>query len=444
MPTDPVDYGTCEVAQALLASGSGAVVRVVLASDPSGARALAASGATLDARAESYVVTPSPDATYVVGRDPVGAMYGALDVAERLRDADGTIPPSSAWAAAPSVALRAANLFLVLPANGETTATWWFRDPGFWTAYLDMMAHARLDFLDLHAMYETASTLFPDALLYFGTSASFPAVGVAPADRATNVAVLQQVIAMAAVRGIQVGLMSYRSDTSPLADGTGPALADADLQTYTREAVVDLARKVPGLTRLGFRIGESGHDAAWYAATYVAGVQQAATGVQVYTRTWGTSKPEVLSLAAAAGGSMLLEAKYNGEQFAAPYLIEGASFAGFGAYAYQSYLEPPAPYAFVFQVRAGGTHRIFRFADFERARRAALSLAMSPRIAGLTFEAGHAYFPQRDFYHAPADVFSPWTFRRDELAYTLVGRLAYDPATPAARFRAILAARVGT
>lgn len=444
-PASPIEYGTCQVTRALAAAQSPAVVRVVLASDAQAAAAIAAAGVTLDARPESFALVSTNAETFAVGRDDVGAMYGALEIAERLDDGGAAaLPLSAPVTGAPSVALRAANLFLVLPTQGETMASWWLRDPSFWTAYLDMMARARLDFLDLHAMYDTQTTIFPNALLYFGTSASFPDVGVAPADRAADVAALQQVVAMASVRGIHVGLMSYRSDTSPRADGTGPALSDADLQTYTREAVADVARRVPGLARLGFRIGESGHDAAWYGATFLAGVADAATGVKVYTRTWGTTKPELLSLVAAAGPDTIVEAKYNGEHFAAPYAIEGASFAGFGPYSYQGYLAPPAPYALVFQVRAGGTHRIFRFAQFERARRAAGSLAMSPRVAGVTLEAAHAYFPQRDFYHAPQDAFSPWTFRRDELSYLLIGRLAYDPTTPEARFRAMLAARVGT
>jgi len=444
-PADPVDYGTCEVAHALTAVSSAAVVHVVVTGDPQGDAALAQAGATLDARPESYAAVPANGATVVVGRDAVGAMYGALEVAERLRQTGASaLPLAAPVTGAPGVALRAANLFLVLPTGGETMGTWWLRDPAFWGEYLDMMAYARLDFLDLHAMYDTHTTLFPNALLYFGTSASFPAVGIAPADRAANAAMLGTIVSMAAVRGIRVGLMSYRSDTAPLADGTGPALSDADLTTYTREAVADVARKVPALARIGFRIGESGHAASFYVGSFVAGANDAKTGVGIYTRTWGTTKPDVLSIVAAAGGDTLIEAKYNGEHFAAPYAIAGASFATFGEYSYQGYLDPPTPYGFVFQIRAGGTHRMFRFASYERARRTALSLGMSPRIRGFTLEAGHAYFPQRDFYHAPADVFSPWTFRRDELAYALLGRLAYDPLTPADRFRGMLKARVGT
>jgi hypothetical protein len=443
-PSDPIDFGRCQLRAALAYANSPAPVSIVLASDPLGASALALGGVTLRAGPESFAVVTVEAETIVVGSDLVGAMYGALEVAERLREVGaGALPLRAPIGGAPGVSLRAANLFLVLPTSTDpSNLPWWFYDPEFWREYLNLMARSRLDVLDLHGMYDIETTLFPNALLYFAISPSFPDVGIDAVLRNVNAAMLRQIVAMASTRGIRVGLMSYRSDTSPRADGTGPALSATDLVTYTREAAADVARGVPGLTWLGFRIGESGQNAAWYESTFVAGVS--GTGVKLYTRTWGTTEPEILSVVAAAGSSTLVEVKYNGEQFGAPYVIAGASFAKFADYSYQGYLNPPAPYPFVFQLRTAGTHRIFRFANWERARRTALSFGMSPRVTGFTFEPAHAYSPQRDFYHAPHDVFSPWTFRRDEISYLLLGHLAYDPAAPESRFRAMMAARLGT
>ncbi|HVR63080.1 MAG TPA: hypothetical protein VMU50_14355, partial [Polyangia bacterium] len=225
-----------------------------------------------------------------------------------------------------------------------------------------------------------------------------------------------------------------------------PMLAsEADLKTYTREAAEDLARRVPGLWRLGFRIGESERPASWYEDTFVAGVHAAGTGVGLATRTWGASKPDILGIVAAAGEDTIVEAKFNGEQLGAPYAIQGGLFATAGSYSYQSFLTPPVPYQFVFQLRAGGTHRIFRYSSYQRTQRTVKALAMSPMVRGFSLEPPHAYFPARDYYHANrGDRFSEWTFRRDELAYLLFGRLGYDPSTPETFFRAALAARVGT
>jgi hypothetical protein len=371
-------------------------------------------------------------------------MYGALDVAERLRmNGASALPLASPVTAAPRIGLRAANPFLVLQADHE--ASWWLLDPSFWTEYLDMMARARLDYLDLHGMYDLDNTNFPDALLWFSTSASFPAVGVAAPLRAQNLAMLDSILGLARVRGIQVGLMSYSSNTSPRDDGVGPSLDAEDFQTYTREAVQYFASNAPGLAHLGFRVGEGGQPASWYESTFLAGLAAAHSGATPSTRTWEVPKSDILSLAASTGPELLVEAKYNGEHLGLPYVVAGGRMASWGSYSYQDYLSPPTPYRFVSQVRSGGTHRIFRYASYARTRRAVLALGVSPRVQGFSFEAAHAYLPQRDFYHKnPADSFSPWTFRRDELAYLLFGRLGYDPSTPDSVFEAALAERVGT
>jgi hypothetical protein len=146
----------------------------------------------------------------------------------------------------------------------------------------------------------------------------------------------------------------------------------------------------------------------------------------------------------AAQGDLYVEAKFNGEHLGPPYPVAGGRMAGrWRAYSYEGYLDAPPPYRFVFQVRAGGTHRVFREASYAYLRRVMPTTVLGG-AEGFSFEFGHAFFPQRDFLHARADRFSPWTFRRDELSYLLAGRLAYDPATPEAVFRDALRARVGT
>src|SRR5258708_3362142 len=239
----------------------------------------------------------------------------------------------------------------------------------------------------MHGMYNLGSTIFPSALLYFATSATYPDVGAPAADRERNLAMLNEVIRLATARGIHVGIMSYRADTTLNGDDPQALNDDDATKTYVREAAEDLARRAPGLWRLGFRIGESARAASWYEDTFVAGVRAAGTGVRLSTRTWGATKSDILGIVAAAGNDTIVEAKFNGEHLAAPYAVAGGLFSIAGAYSYQ-------------------------------ARHS------SPAVAG--------------------DKFSTWTFRRDELSYLLFGRLGYDPATPERVFRRALATRVGT
>src|SRR5260370_40430018 len=181
-----------------------------------------------------------------------------------------------------------------------------------------MMAHARLALLDLHAMYDLGNTIFPNALLYFGTSPTYPNVGVPAADRARTAAMLQTITQMAAARGIRVGLMTYRSDTSPTGDGPQALADDTALRAYTREATRDIATQVPALWKLGFRIGESLKPATWYADTLVAGLLEATSGATAYTRTWLSSTADTLKTVAAAPSKSLAEPKLNGEPTGPP------------------------------------------------------------------------------------------------------------------------------
>ncbi|HEX2658154.1 MAG TPA: hypothetical protein VHU40_07785, partial [Polyangia bacterium] len=448
-PTSPIDFGDCAIQQALatlapaLPSAPVIVARALDATAPA-SDVPPQIAALVDARPESYVIVPGAEQTLIVGRDATGAMYGALELAERLRlHGPAILASSSIIRGAPAVGFRASNLFWTVKAPNESK--WWFLDEGFWHQYLDLMASARLNMLDLHAMYDPATTVFPNALLYLARSASYPDVGAPAAERDANLAMFNKVVAMAAARGIRVGLMTYQARTT--LDGYSDEVLDAEAQkVYTREATADLVTRIPGLAVLGFRIGEGGKPAVWYIDTLVAGAHQARPDMPLYTRTWGSGKDEILKLADAFGPGAIVESKYNGEQIGPPYVIAGGNFIGYSSYSYQNYLTPPAPWSFVFQVRTAGTHRFFRAASYERARRAVLSLGqLSPSVRGFTLEPPHAYNEQRDVFHAmAADRPSPWTFVRDDLMYLLWGRLGYDPTTPEATFRALAARELGS
>ena len=152
-PTGPIDYGRCAVDQALAEVQTTRAIVIATVADPSVASVSPAVAPLLDGRAESYVVIPLANTTWVVGRDEIGAMYGALEIAERLRlYGAASVPPAVALRGTPAVPFRAANLFWTL--KDEDEATWWFLDESFWRDYLDLLAHARLDTLDIHAMYD--------------------------------------------------------------------------------------------------------------------------------------------------------------------------------------------------------------------------------------------------------------------------------------------------
>ena len=442
-PSTPIEYGRREVNSALAQAGLTQRVCLFTVWDRGVEATFSADGVPLDRSPESFAAKDTPAGVAILGRDSVGTMYGALELAERIRTLGAkALPLDKPLVGTPLIHIRGVNLFLTLPQAQE--ANWWFHSTAFWTEYLDLLVRSRFNFLDLHGMYNLDNTVFPNALLYFATSKTFPHLGAPSDQRQRNVQMLRAVVRMAEARGISVGLMSYRADLS-MTGWSAPqqSLTDDELKIYVREAATDLAQSLPRLWRFGFRIGESQRPASWYHDTLIAGVQQANTGLEMYTRTWLTSRREVMAVTKAAGGQFMVEAKLNGEQLALPYPVAGGAFARhWQHYSYEDYMNRPAPWLFVFQVRAGGTHRLFRQASLQKTRRLMRAIA-DTRADGFSYEFPHAYTPQRDFYHSHSDLYSEWTFRRDELQYLLAGRLAYDPNVPETVFRAALGARVG-
>jgi hypothetical protein len=414
-PTSVLDY----------ARHAAPAARLLVAGSPEAADALRRSPLPLDVAPESFVAFHDGATAVVIGQGEVGAMYGAFEIGE------GTSLPI---ARKPAVSIRAYNPYLAIPDHGEKC--WYFLDAGYWRGYLDELARSRINVLDLHAMYNLFNTTSPNALLYFAKSTTYPDVGIAAAERERNMQMLATIVRMAKVRGIRVWFLSARSDANPLADGVKDHTARLDeeaTKVYTREAVLDLAHRVPDLERVGVRIGESTRPASWYADTWGAAL---ANGPKFYTRTWWTKKSEVLALVDTPGLSNdpVVEVKFSAEHLA-PWIPQGGNFAEQNrerwrpSYLYEDYLDDPQPYDFVFQIWNSATYRMFRFVSPSLTRRVLGAMhGISNRPRGFSLQAAHAYGRQRDFWHEePSDRYSEWTYSRDAMEAYLFGRLGYDP-----------------
>lgn len=424
---------------------------------------------------ESYAITSDGSKVRIEGGDAVGAMYGAFEFAERLRD-----DPVKAWTTKaegkPYLPERGLNLFLTLPWNYAKNDTeydpaalvdpdrWWFQNDDYWTSLLDLMAHSRLNWLDIHGTWDISVTDAPNLYAYFVTAPSFQKVGVSPEIKAANLARLNQVIAMAHARGIRVSLMAYQAslkipqNPDPPYEGT-----EANVYAYTREAVEQMIRKAPGLDAIGFRIGESGHGGSFFTC-YGEAVKNSGRDIPLITRSWVTRRQSVLPLARASK-DFTVEIKYNGEHWGAPYMVAGGRVANWYSYSFEDYLSDPGspatnartwpgwpaasagsnapqgadgptqgrwpgePYKIVWQVRANGTHRIFPFYNPEWVRRSIRCMKIGT-ASGYTIEGEDAYYPKRpDYYMAdPEQKGYRWIHQRDAMYWTTWGRLGYDPS----------------
>ncbi len=428
--------------------------------------------------AESFVLETRAGTASIVASDPVGAMYGELELAERVERLGASVfQQASTTHASPYLPVRALNLFLTLPWDPEKNEPirdpsalgdpqrWWFQNEDYWTTLLDLMAEARLDQLDLHGAYDIDTTRFPNLYAYFVDSPSFPEVGVAKTIKSRNLAQLAHVIELAHSRGVKVSLMSYEAQFyTPHNPKPAYESSEANLQRYTREVVEAMIRALPGLDAIGFRIGESGHGAEFFRC-YPEAVQASGRDIPLYTRSWITRKSVVVPLAQASA-DFTVEIKFNGEQWGPPYPIAGGRVPGWHSYSFEDYLSdsnvtsaarmwpgdpaeggerwPAEPYKIVWQVRANGTHRIFPFYDPDAVRRTVQSMRMGT-ARGFSVEALDAYFPATPRYYVAdrKDVWCDWVHQRDALWLVQWGRLGYDPTTPEEVFERAIEAHLG-
>src|SRR5579862_5658724 len=329
--SSPLDFARSEIAQATGARSGDVRVEVRKGKAP-----------------ESFRIEPSDGKVRIVGSDETGAMYGAFEFAERLRN-EGAKAWTDTANAEPYLRERGVNLFLTQPWDYKRNDTddsvaaltdpkrWWFQDEHYWTTLLDLMAHSRLNWLDIHGTWDISVTDAPNLYAYFVTSPSFPKVGVPDDVKAADLAQLNHVIDMAHERGIRVSLMCYEANLKIPQNPNPPYKGtEQNIYQYTKEAVEQMIRKAPKLDAIGFRIGESGHGENFFTC-YGEAVKASGRDIPLITRSWVTKKQKVLPLARASK-DFTVEIKYNGEQWGAPYIVAGGRMANWGSYSYEDYL----------------------------------------------------------------------------------------------------------
>jgi len=457
----PIDFGRREIDAALSSRGLKAQLAINIASV---------------GPPESFEISFKSGSVAVKGTDPNGAMYGALELAERIRRRGAAALTGGPITGRPFLRDRGWNLFLTLPwdyGRNNTDydpkalndpARWWFQNDKFWQTLFDQMARARLNWLDLHGSWDVSVTDAPNLYAYFIQSERFPKVGVAAEIKAANLERLNKIIRMAHERGVRVSLMAYEARfRTPHAPDPYPE-NEADLYAYTREVVEKMIRQAPALDAIGFRIGESGHGEAFFNC-YLEAVKNSGRDIPLITRSWLARKSRVVPLAKASK-DFTVEIKYNGEQWGAPYMVMGGRMAGWYSYSFEDYLSdsgsagaarlwpgnpaaggeswPSQPYKIVWQVRANGTHRILPVYNPAWVRRAVRSMLLGT-ASGFTVEGLETYYPKSPRYYLAnlEDAYCDWTHERDWMYLTTWGRLGYDPDVPDSAFEALLAEKLG-
>jgi len=239
----------------------------------------------------------------------------------------------------------------------------------------------------------------------------------------------KKIIKMAKDRGIRVSLMSYQAGWKfSKTEETKPyEPSEEELSDYTRDVVSRIIRECPDLWMLGFRIGESGMGESFYEGSYIAGIEESGRDINLFTRTWGVKHENIYALSDKFSGRFYIEIKYNGEQLGLPYQAITDTSNTVPSYSWESYGDYPRDYKIIWQIRANGTHRIYRWGDPSFARRVSLTSKFID-ASGFSIEPMTSYYPMTDYiFKENGNITYRWDHDRNWFWYELFGRTGYNP-----------------
>ncbi len=407
----------------------------------------------------------------IAGGDERGAMYGVLDVAEQIR-------LGTSWSKIQERTVKAPFEFRAIkfnlpwsayrtsPALEQHQET--CKDLRYWEAFLDMMAENRFNVLSLWSLhpytYMIRPTNFPEACPF------------SDAELAEWKKLWGGIFAMAKERGIETYLLNWNIFVSPefsrahnvapwsvsLSHIGGEADATGDLVVrYTREVVTQVLDEYPDLTGLGITLGERMGGVTpdqrrdWLDQTFFAGIAQAQRPAKfIYraplsanTGSGGTtseendrrSRAQIESLTNNITGPVYVEFKHNwSHAHSSPdlFIVHGGPLSD----AYWN--PPPTRHKVVWTMRNEDMY-ILRWGQPDFVREFIQRQGGRDYVAGAII-GSECYIPALDYItkEGPHKTWR-WAFERQWLFYAVWGQLLYDPATPDARFEAMLDARFG-
>ncbi|MBN2452038.1 MAG: carbohydrate-binding family 6 protein [Lentisphaeria bacterium] len=422
---------------------------------------------------QAYRIRTQPGCVIVSSADPVGLMYGGLEVADALRDGISVADADRT----PFVARRGIKFNLPLdlrtPSYSDTgdaaqrnIPVLWERD--FWREFLDEMARGRYNVLTLWNLHPFPSMVrvpeYPQValddvqrtLVPFDTTFSLCGIDmIRPPmlERAEVVKTLtidekiafwRAVMQHAADRGIEVYIFTWNLFTwgaegkhGITCDQTNPVTLD-----YFRCSVRELILTYPLLAGIGITAGENldarsdGFDKeAWLWKAYGEGVRDALRRepdrrIRLIHRVHQTQFADILDNWRDYPGEFDFSFKYA---IAHMYASPRPPFAG------PALRKLPAASRIWMTVR-NDDHYCFRWGDPAYARDFIRHLPGPDQLAGF-YMGPDGYVWGRDFLSRRPDPDRPLEIQRQWYTFRIWGLLSFDPSLPDERFRAMLQAR---
>ena len=280
---------------------------------------------------EGFTIQSRGARIIVGGNDASGALYGCLELADRVK-AGGSLPRDLSFSDKPEMVLRGTCVGVqkpeLLPGRGVYEYPYtpesfpWFYDKALWIKYLDMMVENRYNSLYLWNGHPFASLVKLKDYPY--------AVEVDDATFKKNEEMFRFLTEEADKRGIWVIQMFYNILVSkPFAEKHHLKTQDRNrpivpvIADYTRKSIAAFVQKYPNvglLITLGEAMeGVGQDDIDWFTKTIIPGVQDGmkALGIKreppIVLRAHDTDAPAVMKAALPLYKNLYTMAKYNGE-----------------------------------------------------------------------------------------------------------------------------------
>ena len=284
---------------------------------------------------EGFSITANKN-TIIAGSDVSGALYGCLELAERIKES-GTLPENLNISDKPEMVLRGTCIGVQKPyyLPGRHVYEYpytpenfpWFYDKEHWIKYLDMMVENRYNSLYLWNGHPFASLVRLKDYPY--------AVEVDDATFRKNEEMFSFLTEEADKRGIWVIQMFYNIIVSkPFAEKHNIKTQDRNrpitplLSDYTRKSITAFVEKYPNvglMVCLGEAMeGVGQDDIEWFTKTIIPGVKDGLKTLNkteeppIVLRAHDTDAPAVMKAALPLYKNLYTEAKFNGEALTTP------------------------------------------------------------------------------------------------------------------------------
>ncbi|HZG86698.1 hypothetical protein [Paenibacillus sp.] len=395
----------------------------------------------------------------VLATDETGAMYGTLELAERLRNGssfseveEGIVNPRFPFRAVkfnlPWSSYRKNECFEL---QMETV-----RDLEFWQGFLDMMAENRYNALTLWNLHP-----FP----YMLRTASFPdATPLSDEQLAEWKSYWTKLFRMAKDRGIETYMLNWNIIVSEAfrtayeenaVDDTmyhyGDSYDSERIRRYTRDSVTQMIDEYPDLTGFGLALGERMNDMtpearqAWIEDVYYEGMKRASRPIKFIHRAPFSVDPSITRSSIEQNdcfiGPVWLEIKFN---WSHAYSATELLLTHGGSNGMQGYWDPaPSNYKITWMVRNEDFFTL-RWAkpDFIREH---ITRNGQDYVGGY-YIGSECFIPGKDYSHIRPHPHMHWNYAYEKhwLYYMLWGRLLYEPSTPDGIFTKEMNRRLGT